>query len=258
MNPRFGRTEEEGGQHEAVTLLLNRVVLGLLDDARRAGGFGDDAAALEARAGALTERFVDRAALPGDISVWLKLRKGGRIELRIGEDDGVHAAAELREDGYVLSSSTGRSGTVVEVKPEDMEPWEREELERREIAHRAAKGKPKFHGRRYLRTVAAPPQAEATLRILAAELYDDGLIVDFTYDTDTPTEEELRHMRETPRPPMVIEDDLGTEYYEGERASYGGSPASLGYFTFAPAVPADARVLRITTDSGTVEIDLED
>jgi hypothetical protein len=87
-------------------------------------------------------------------------------------------------------------------------------------------------------------------------LYGDGLVVEFTYDTGTPTEAELRSMYGPPRPPMGIEDDLGTDYYEGEQASYGGSPASLAYFTFAPAVPADARVLRITTGSGTVELDL--
>lgn len=249
-----GRTEEERREHDAINLLLNRVALGLLADARHAGGFGEDEEALASRAIALTEGFVDPDSLPGEISVSLKLRRGGRIELRIGEDDGVHATAELREDGYVLGGSTGRSGPVVEVKPEEMEPWEREEHERRNLADKAAKGKPKFHGRRHLRTVAAPPQPEATLRVLAAELYDDGLIVDFTYDAKMPPREELQRMPTTPRPPMQIEDDLGTDYYEGERAGYGGSRS---HFSFAPAVPATAGFLRITTDSGTVELDLQ-
>jgi hypothetical protein len=250
-------SEEERRQSEAVALLLNRVVLGLLADARRAGGFGDDAAALESRAAALTERFLDPAALPGKVSATLKLRKGGRIELRVGEDKGFHASAEVREDGYVLGGGTGRSSPAVVIKPADMEPWEREEEDRRKAARQAAKGKRKFRGRRYLRTVVAPPQPWAAEWILAAQLFDDGLIVDFTYDTGEPTEEELERMHTTPRPPMRIEDDLGTDYYEGERASYGGGYNSRAYFTFAPTVPADARVLRVTTDSGTVELDLE-
>lgn len=257
MSWTFGDTEEERRQRAAITLLLNRVVLGLLDDARHAGGFGDDEAALVARAVELTERFLDPASLPGDISVRLKLLKGDRIEFRVGEHQGMHATAEVRGDGYVLSGSTGQSGRAVVTKPEDMEPWEREEQRRRKLAHEAAKGKPKFHGRKYLRTVVAPPQPGAVERILAAELYEDGLIVDFTYDTEVPSREDLERMRETPRPPMRIEDDLGTDYYEGERASYGGSPASLAYFTFAPSPPAAARVLRITTEGGTVELDLQ-
>jgi hypothetical protein len=253
----FGRTEEERCQRAAITLLLNRVVLVLLDDARHAGGFGDDEAALESRAVALTKGFLDPASLPGDISVRLKLLKGDRIEFRVGEHEGMHATAEVRGDGYVLSGSTGQSGRAVVTKPEDMEPWEREEQRRRKLAHEAAKGKPKFHGREYLRTVAAPSQPGAALRILAAALYDDGLIVEFTYDTEVPSREDLERMPETPRPPMRIEDDLGTDYYEGERAGYGGSPASQAHFSFAPAVPAGARALRITTDSGTVELDLQ-
>lgn len=255
----IGHTEEERRERDAINLLLNRVALGLLADARHAGGFGEDEAKLESRAISLTERFADPDSVGGEISVWLKLRKGGRVELRIGEDDGAHATAELREDGYVLSGSTGRSGQVVEVKPEEMEPWEREEHERRRLAEEAAKGKPKFHGRRFLRTVAAPPQPGAKLRILAAELYDDGLIVDFTYDAEMPTREELLRIPTTPRPPMQIEDDLGTGYYEGEQARYGGSEggASRSHFSFAPAVPAAARVLRITTEGDTVELDLQ-
>jgi hypothetical protein len=256
VNWTLGPTEEERRQKAALALLLNRIVLGLLDDACR-GGFGDDEAALQSRAAELAERFVDRTSMPARVSVNLDLRRDGRIELRVGEDDGAHAQAEVREDGYVLGGSTGRSGPAVTIEPEDMEPWEREEERRRELAQEAARGKPKFHGRRYLRTVVAPPQPGAAERVLAAELYGDGLIVNFTYNTEMPTVEELERALMDRRPPMRIEDDLGTDYYEGERASYGGGPASQAYFTFAPAVPADARVLRITTDSGAVELDLQ-
>lgn len=257
MNWMPGRTEEERRQGAALSLLLNRVVLGLLDDARHAGGFGDDESALRARAAELAQRFVDPASIAGDISVWLKLLKGGRIEVRVGEDEGAHANAEVREDGYVLGGGIGRRGRVRTRKPADMEPWEREELQRRKLADEARRGKPKFDGRDYQRTVVAPPQPEAKQRILAVELYGDGLIVDFTYDTEMPTAEEIEETYITPRPPMRVEDDLGTDYYEGERASFGGGPASQAYFTFAPAVPPAARVLRITTDSGTVELDLQ-
>jgi hypothetical protein len=254
----IGRTRQEREENEAISLLLNRVVLGLLNDARHAGGFGADEAALESRAKELTERLVDRATIPGDLSVRLELLRGGRIELTVGEDEGVRASAEVREDGYVLGGSTARGGggEAITIDPEDLQPWEREELRRRDLADEARRGRPPFEARDYRRTLVAPPQPDAAIRVLATALYGDGLIVEFTYDSGEPTEAELESLYGRPRPPMRIEDDLGTSYYEGERASYGGSPASIAYFTFAPGIPTDAAALRVTTDSGTVELDL--
>ncbi|HKZ14630.1 MAG TPA: hypothetical protein VJL81_12385 [Solirubrobacterales bacterium] len=232
------------------------MTLGLLADARRAGGFGDDEAVLRSRAEELAKRFAD-AAIPGRPEIELKLRHDGQTELSVGYSDGVRAEAMLRGDGFVASSSTRWQGHSGPIDLEDMEPWEKDEEDRRRLAYEAARGKPKFRGKKYQRTVVAPPQPGAAERILVAELYTDGLIVEFTYDTGMPRAEAIEKMRDSPRPPMRIGDDLGTDYYENGRASYGGSPNSRAHFGFAPAPPPDARVLRITTDSGTVELDLQ-
>lgn len=251
------RTPEHQRYEAAASLLLARIALGLVQHARLHGGFdSEEEEALRSRAGRLAEEFGgDTGADPGEDPVELELRPGGRIQLSVSFDAGFHASAELREDGFVLGGSTGGPSEPWTQRPEDMKPWEKEEQRREDRARVAARGKPKFRGKRYLRTLAAPPQPGADERILAIELYADGLIVEFTYDTDLPTEEQMESMYYPPRPRMGVEDDLGTEYYQGERASYGGGPgASHAYFTFGPAVPAAARVLRISTDSGTVEV----
>lgn len=250
------RTPEHEHRRAAASLLLNRIALGLIQDARLSDGFGEDEAALQSHAVRLAEEFTgDTGADSGQDPVELTLRSGGRIELAVPFDAGFRVTAELREDGVVLGGGTSGTSRTRTLRPEEMEPWEKEEQGRQDLAREAARGKPKFRGKRYLRTLAAPPQPGADERILAIELYADGLIVEFTYDTEPPTEEQMESMFHPPRPPMRLEDDVGTDYYEGERASYGGGPgASHSYFTFAPAVPAAARVLRITTNGGTVEV----
>jgi hypothetical protein len=227
----------------------------LVQDARIGGDFGEDEDALRSRARRLAAKFAaDTGTEPGQKPVELELRPGGRIELSV-PFDGFREWAELREDGVVLGGGTSGPSRTRALRPEEMKPWEKEEQERRDLARRAARGKPKFRGKGYLHTLAAPPQPGAAERILAIELYADGLIVEFTYDTELPSEEKMESTFYPPRPPMRVEDDLGTDYYEGERASYGGGPgASHSYFTFAPSVPTAARILRITTDSGTVEV----
>jgi hypothetical protein len=250
------RTPLHERRRAAASLLLNRIALGLIHDARLGRGFGEDEDALRSRAAQLAAKLAgDTGAEPGRDPVEVELRSRGRIELSVPFDAGFREWAELREDGVVLGGGTAGPSRTRTLRTEDLKPWEEEEQEREDLARRAARGKPKFRGKKYLRTLAAPPQPGADERILAIELYADGLIVEFTYDTEPPSEEQMESMFYPPRPPMRIEDDLGTDYYQGERASYGGGPGvSHSYFTFAPAVPAAARVLRITTESGTVEV----
>lgn len=247
------RTPEHEGHEAAASLLLARIALGLVQHARLHGGFDAEEEALRSRADQLAaELGGNPGAGPGEDPVELELRSGGRIQLSVPFDGGYREHAELREDGFVLGGSTEGPTQTWTRRREEMEPWEQEEERRRDLAREAARGKPKFRGKGYQRTLAAPPQPGADARVLAVELYADGLIVDFTYEGGFAIENPLESWRD-PRPPMGVEDDLGTEYYEGERASYG--PASpYCYFTFGPAVPAAARVLRITTDSGTVEV----
>jgi len=243
------RTPEHERQEAAASLLLNRVALGLIQDARHRGGFGADETSLQARAASLATKLGK-----GRAEAEVKLRRGGRIDLTVTLDAGFHAWAELRDDGVVLSGGWGGPSREWTLRPEDMTPEELEQERREELAREAARAKPKFRGKRYLRTLTAAPQPGAAEQILAVELYADGLIVEFTYDTELRSAEQMERSFFTRRPPMWVEDDVGTDYYEGERAGYGGGPVSHSHFTFAPAVPAAASVLRITTDSGRVEI----
>lgn len=245
----------------AAHLLLNRIALGLIADARRGGGFGEDEKALQARAVELAKKFAAQAGTKLKRSrrpVSVALLPGGQIELEVPFDRGSHALAGLREDGFVLSGSTSRGGGRARtIRPEDMPPEAREAHRREQLAAEARRGKPRFRGAVYRRTVPAPRQRPtADLRILAVQIFDDGFYVDFTYDNEVESQEQLESMFWDMRPPMRVEDDCDTDYYEAERATYGGGPVSFSTFSFAPTPPAEATVLRITTDGGTVEIDL--
>ncbi|HEX3562018.1 MAG TPA: hypothetical protein VHU24_04200, partial [Solirubrobacterales bacterium] len=221
------RTPGHEHRKAAASLLLNRIALGLIQDARRRRGFGDDEAALRSRATRLAAELAgDTGAELEQDPVELELRSDGRIELSVPFDAGFREWAELREDGVVLGGGTEGPSRTRTLRTEDMKPWEKEEQRRRDLACEAARGKPKFRGKRYLRTLVAPPQPGTEVRILAIELYADGLIVEFTYDTEPLSEEQMESMFYPPRPPMRVEDDVGTDYYEGERASYGGSPGA--------------------------------
>jgi hypothetical protein len=180
-----------------------------------------------------------------------------RIEVPFGED-GWRVRAMLRADGVVVSDGTSGPARYWTVRPEEFTPEEREEIRRRDLATEARRGKPKFEGVGYRRTVVAPPQPDAPLRVLAVRIFDDGFHVDFTFNVEVPTREELEadNPPATPYPPIDIGDDVGTAYYEGEQAAFGGSQPSISTFNFSPTPPAGATVLRITTESGTVELDL--
>lgn len=250
------KTPEHERHRAAASLQLNRIALGLIQDARLRGGFGEDEEALRSRADELAAVFAgDTGAKGGQDPVEVELRSGGRLWLAVPFDAGFRETAELREDGVVLGGGTSGPSRTRTLQRQEMKPWEKEEERRQRLLRTAAHGKPKFRGVRYLRTLAAPPQPGAPERILAIQLYADGLIVEFTYDTEPPTDEQLESFFYPPRPPMSVKDDVGTDYYDGGRATYGGGlSTSHSHFTFSPAVPAAARVLRITTESGTVEV----
>jgi hypothetical protein len=227
MRPIHDKDSEEGRAEAAASLELNRIALRLIAAARH-----------------------------GDLS---DFDEEGRatIEVPAGEDDRrVHAT--LRADGVVLRDGASGPNRSWIVRPGEMSPEELEERRRRKLATEARLGKPKFEGVGYRRTVIAPPQPGVAVRVLAVEIFEDGFYVDFTYDVEVPSPEDLDRGRppRRPKPPMKIEDDAGTDYYEGERANLGGAPAAFAAFNFSPTPPADATVLRITTESGTVELDL--
>jgi hypothetical protein len=224
MRPIHDLDSEEGRAEAAASLELNRIALRLIAAARR-----------------------------GDLSDFGE--KGlARIEVPTGEGNReLHAT--LRANGVVVGDGASDSWSV---EPEEMSPEEREDHRRRELAAEARRGKPEFEGVGYRRTAVAPPQPGAEVRVLAIELFDDGFYVDFTYNGKVPSPDDLDRGRppRTPKPPMAVADDRGTDYYEGERENFGGGSAAFATFNFSPTPPPDATRLRITTDSGTVELDL--
>lgn len=92
-----------------------------------------------------------------------------------------------------------------------------------------------------------------------AELFDDGLVVHYTFDQAAESIEsimstELSEGLEAGSG-FRVEDDLGTGYYENGGGG-GGVQVVHGAFAFVPAVPPAARMLRISSRSGTVELPL--
>ena len=151
-----------------------------------------------------------------------------RIEVPFGED-GWRMRATLRADGVVVGDGTGGAARHWTVRPAEFTPEQREEARRRELARKARRGKPKFKGIGYRGTAVAPHQPGAPLHVLAIQIFDDGFHVDFTFNVEVPTREELESDRppSTPHPPINIEDDVGTAYYEAEGAgSVAASPRS--------------------------------
>lgn len=254
--PRFDDEDRAAG--EAASLLLRRIALVLVDDVRRREDFGEDEEAWPARVAELAEEFGGDEP-PARVEIDLDAPRRLTLRGSFGEHSSV--AVEVRADGLLSGSGIRRKVASHPIRDEDLTPEQLEAKRRRELAWEASRGKPEFRRLRYLRTVAAPPQPGTDLWVLAGELYDDGLVVDYTYEAPDLTEEQMREQAHNPylapQPMITLADDLGTEYYESGGAGYGGGPgACRAYTSFAPAVPADATVLRITTDSGTVELDL--
>ncbi|HEY0279571.1 MAG TPA: hypothetical protein VGC32_15000 [Solirubrobacterales bacterium] len=225
MRPVHDPDSEAGRAEVAAGLELNRRALRLVAAARRGdlSGFGEDGTA--------------------------------RIEVPTGE--GNHKLhVTIDPDGAVLREGSTNSWSM---QPEDMSSEEREDKRRRDLATEARRGKPEFVGVGYRRTVIAPPQPGAVIRVLAIEIFADGFYVDFTHNVVEQRPLGLDRGRPPfrPKPPMDVADDLGTDYYEGERANLGGGPTAFATFIFSPTPPPDATVLHITTDSGTVDLDLK-
>jgi hypothetical protein len=133
-----------------------------------------------------------------------------------------------------------------------------------------------FRGEEFTRALAVQPQRGAPFQILAVELYGDGLVVRFTYDSpvmvqvaiplhfyemagvEPPLDKLLAEAEEeegTLEPNLSITDDVGTSYRHAG-GSRGGLEVAHGETSFTPAVPATATHLVVSSYAGTVEVDL--
>lgn len=261
MNPPSFEHEHEGAQ-EAAGILLLRVALALLGEARLRGSFGKEAA--------LSERTVTLAAElnggapspdPQRPPVQASLLRPDRISLSASFRKSSAVVESLRLDGILFDGGTVSSVTSKRIEPEELSPEERADLERRQAEWLTEQERrQRFTATRFVRSVAAPPQPGVTVPILAIELFEDGFYVDYTYDKEPPTlelektaEQFFAHEED---PEIKVEDDIGTEYVESGGGGGGGLRVFHSSRGFAPAPPPDARVLRITAGGATVELDL--
>lgn len=263
MNPPY--FDDDHAAQEAASILLLRVALRLLGEARLRGDFGEEAELAE-RATALAEELTGGATSPDPIRpvVEVALLRPDRISLVARFRENSFTSWRLMLDGTLYDGGGGGSVTAVMVDPEDLSDEERLDLERRQAGWEADRARlEQFTATRFVRAVAAPPQPDAAVRVLAVLLYEDGFYVEHTYDKEPPTfEPEMEaeeffalHLEE--KPEISVNDDVGTEYFESGGGGWGGgvgvSHSSLG---FAPAPPPDARLLRISVSGETVELDL--
>jgi hypothetical protein len=262
VSPPLFENEHEGAQ-EAAGILLLRVALALLGEARLRRDFGEEAALAE-RAATLAAEFNSGAPSPDPERppVEAGLLRPDRISLSAPFGEGSSVVESLSLDGILFDGGTVGSVTAKQVELGELSPEELTDLERRQVEWRAElERRQRFTATRFVRSVAAPLQPGATVPVLAIELFEDGFYVDYTYDTVPPTLDlemtaEQFFAREKD-PELKVEDDLGTEYFESGGGGGGGVHVSHSSRGFAPAPPPDARVLRITAGGATAELDLQ-
>lgn len=258
----------EGYDHrpqEAASILLLQVALRLLGEARLRGDFGNEAELAE-RAATVADELTAGAPSPDPrrAPVEVDLIRPDRIALAVSfEEDGM-ATESLMLDGALYDGGTVVSMSAAMVDPQELSPEERADLERRQAEWEAgSERQQQFTATRFLRAVAAPPQPGAAMPVLAVLLYEDGFYVESTHDKEPPTfepdmdAEQFFALHDEEKPEITVEDDIGTEYFESGGGGWGGgvrvSHSSIG---FAPTPPRDARLLRISANGETVELDL--
>jgi hypothetical protein len=178
-----------------------------------------------------------------------------RLSARLDENGSVGAV--LRTDGVLLEENTTVGVSAEEIDPAELSAEEKEELWAARERYEAMMRRPQFRGGQFRRALPAEPQPGSEVRILAAELFDDGLIVHLSYD-ETEEDSEAAEWGEPPetfdqRAGIRVEDDLGTDFHESGGTA-GGIQVIHGTLAFAPAVPPQARALRVTSHGGKVEL----
>lgn len=240
-------------QEEAGVLLL-RVGLVLIDDARRGEGFEIDEAKLTTRVNAILRTLGAETPDPAEAPVQATPEDRERVLLTAPTGDGTSTSSLLRADGVLLEGYSSMSVSMEAVDTAELSPEQEEDLQRIQESYEAQMRLPRFEGRRFLRVLTTDPQPGAQVQILAVELFDDGLAVHYTHDQNPESLESDRMLEGfEPWAGIRVEDDIDTEYHGG---GGGGVKVVHGTTGFAPAVPDAARLLRISSRSGPVELTL--
>ena len=112
---------------------------------------------------------------------------------------------------------------------------------------------------RLLRVVLPPdePDPEQRFRLLALEIFEDGVVVRYMRIRDLAA----------PEPPeaaarvwdgVTISDDVATRYELRGGGAFGDEHIAHGMWAYAPAPPTGAGTLTATTWQGPVDFDLSD
>jgi hypothetical protein len=250
--------EDERRREEAGVLLL-RLGLALIDDARHGEGFETDEDKLAARVDEILDELGATSSNSDEAPVRATPQDRDRVLLSTPTGERGSDSALLRIDGILLDEYTSIAISAEAVDTTDLSPEQLEELRQAKARYEALMQRPRFRGECFRRALAVDPQPGSDIHILAAELYEDGLIVHYTFDDD-PELTESRVSGDLPESldrgaEISLEDDLGTEFFESGGVS-GGVQVFHGALAFAPAVPIDAKQLRISSRSGTVELNL--
>jgi hypothetical protein len=260
----FGFDAERQHVQEEAGILMLKVALVLLAEARRRGDFGTEEE-LATRSAELTDELSGGMPSPDPRRplIEAELLRADRIHLSAATREGSATVAGLGIDGILFDQGGFSSLTAVAIDRGQLSEEERADLDRRQAEWQKERERlSQFTASRFVRAIAAPPQPGAAMRVLALMLYEDGFYVEQTNEKEPPSLEDLEsaesYFARDEKPEFQVEDDLGTEYFASGGGGWGGGiRVSRGSLGFAPAPPPSARLLRITSESGTVEFDLE-
>jgi hypothetical protein len=114
-----------------------------------------------------------------------------------------------------------------------------------------------FGGELLRRVVILPEEGNTgSVKLLAVELYDDGLVVRWMRRPSAPPVTRADPVR-APGSGLSIADDRATEYFVDDLSAGAGRASFHGRTAFTPAVPGDARTLRVRyADEAEVAVEL--
>jgi hypothetical protein len=265
MRPFDPDEDDEMRDQEAASILLLRVALRLLGEARLRGDFGAEET-LRERAVAIADELTGGRPSPDprQAVVEVGLLRPDRISLSAPFDRSSTVVENLMIDGTLYGGGGVTGYGPVRSEPEELTEEEQAERERRLAEWRARMERSRqFTAARFVRALTPPPQPRAVRPVLAVLLYEDGFWVESTYDMEPRTfdphmdEEQFLAMHRNENPAVTITDDVGTEYFSSGGGAGGGVRVNHSSEGFAPAPPASARVMRITMDAETTEVSLD-
>lgn len=259
MSPAFEPDlAEERHQNEAEIQML-RVGLALIDDARHGQAFETDPEKLAARVDEILTAFAGENPGSAAVRVTATTEDGDRVLLSAETGRGSATSALLGVDGILLEEFNSIGFSAEAVDPVELSPEEQEELQKVQERFKAAMEVPQFRGERFIRALATNLQPESDMQILVVELFEDGLIVHYSFD-ENPESSESTGPGTLPmgfggKTGIRVEDDLGTEY-RCQGGGESGVQVMHGALSFSPCVPSGATTLRVLSGSGMVELAL--